>query len=319
MAVQVPNNLMRLYFRLKMYRSSGMDFQIFFSNIMGYLDQNFVPIKPYGNWGDGGNDGYNPASKHYYQIYAPLATTTPRPLDELNKAVTDYEKLETKWGEINGYSFVINDKFTNIPALLQNDFESFKQQKNIQQGQIIHAQKLQSLFMSLTDDQKLDVLELHCLDEGDNTEFEPTIISELITHLIENNENCFNFLDGEAPDFDEKVIFNKLNPILAAKLTSKYAEVFKIDEFLAIQDDGMAQDLALCINSIYKDINRSIPTEDVDRNALIYLGLIESLVPEHAKNNKLTKRGYTSVAEIIIAKYFSTCDVYEDPNSTIAS
>ena len=42
----------------------------------------------------------------------------------------------------------------------------------------------------------------------------------------------------------------------------------------------------------------------------------EALVPDFAKTNKLTRLGYDSVAEVIIAKYFETCDVYEDPNES---
>ena len=168
-----------------------MEFQVFFSTIMSHLDSDFVPIKPHGSWGDGGNDGCNPNLKHYYQIYAPLASTTTSPITEFNKAVTDYGKLVKKWGAVKGYSFVINDKFTQIPAPLQLNFQNFKENQKISEGQIICSLQLQKLFMRLDEDTKLDVLGMYCIDENSNTDFEPTIVGELINYLIDNTNNSF--------------------------------------------------------------------------------------------------------------------------------
>ncbi|MBJ8451540.1 hypothetical protein I6M90_06350 [Acinetobacter bereziniae] len=305
--------ILRLYFKLKVFQTSGMEFQVFFSTIMSHLDPDFVPIKPHGNWGDGGNDGCNPNSKHYYQIYSPLASTTPSPISEFNKAVTDYGKLIEKWGEVKGYSFVINDKFTQIPAPLQLNFQEFKEKEKISEGQIICSIQLQKLFMQLGEDTKLDVLGMYCIDETSDSDFEPTIVGELINYLIENTDSSFNFLMGSAPNFDEKITFNNLNPFLAARLLGNYAEVYKIDEFLAVQGDDLSQSLSLNINKIYKRVRESIPIDDEDQSSLIYFALVEALIPKYAIKDKRTKRSYTSIAEVIIAKYFSTCDVYEDP------
>lgn len=311
--------ILRLFFKLKVYQTSGMDFQVFFSTIMSNLDPDFVGIKPHGNWGDGGNDGCNPKTKHYYQIYAPLASTTANPIAEFNKAVTDYAKLIQKWGDIKGYSFVINDKFTQIPAPLQNNFQNFIEEKKIPEGRIISSLQLQKLFMKLEEDMKLDVLGVYCIDEGLSSNFEPTLIGELINYLIENTDNPFNFLTAKAPNFDEKITFNNLSGFLAARLISNYAEVYKINEFLDVQGDDLSQSLSLSINKIYKEISSSIPLGDEDRSSLIYLALREALIPKFANKDKLSKRSYTSIAEIIIAKFFSTCDVYEDPNSLNAT
>ncbi|MCG5225697.1 ABC-three component system protein [Acinetobacter pittii] len=307
--------ILRLYFKLKVYQTSGMEFQVFFSTIMNHLDSDFVPIKPHGKWGDGGNDGCNAKLKHYYQIYAPLASTTTSPINEFKKAETDYGKLIKKWGKVNGYFFVLNDKFTNVPAPLQLDFQNFIENNKIPEGRIICSLQLQKLFMKLDDDTKFDVLGMYYIDENSTSDFEPSIVGELINYLLDNNDNIFNFLKGDAPNFDEKIVFNNLSPFLAARLISNYAEVYKIDDFLEIQGEELAQSLSITINKIYKEINSTIPKEETDRSSLIYFALIEALIPKFANKDKVSKRSYTSLAEVIIAKYFSTCDVYEDPNS----
>lgn len=305
--------LLRLYFKLKVYQTSGMEFQVFFSNIMSHLDSDFVGIKPHGNWGDGGNDGCNPKTKHYYQIYAPLASTIANPQAEFKKAVTDYGKLINKWGVVNGYSFVINDKFTQIPAPLQNDFQKFIEDKKIPEGRIICSLQLQKMFMKLDEDTKSDVLGMFCIDDSTTSDFEPTLIGELINYLIENDEDSFNFLNGDAPNFDEKIQFNNLSTFLAARLISNYAEVYKVNDFLKLQGDDLSQNLSQCINKIYKRISSSIPQNEEERSSLIYFALIDEIIPKKASKDKHLKRSYTSLAEVIIAKYFSTCDVYEDP------
>ena len=222
-------------------------------------------------------------------------------------------KLIQKWGEVKGYSFVINDKFTQIPAPLQSNFQNFIEEQVIPDGRIICSFQLQKLFMKLEEDMKLDVLGMYCIDETSDSDFEPTIVGELINYLIENTDSSFNFLMGSAPNFDEKITFNNLNPFLAARLLGNYAEVYKIDEFLAVQGDDLSQSLSLNINKTYKRVRESIPIDDEDQSSLIYFALVEALIPKYAIKDKRTKRSYTSIAEVIIAKYFSTCDVYEDP------
>lgn len=296
-----------------------MDFQNFFAKIMGYIDPGFVPIKPYGNWGDGGNDGCNSDTKHYYQIYAPVATTKVNAQEALRKAVTDYQKLLDSWGVVVGYSFVINDKFTTVEAPLQRSFVEFKEAKKILEGKIIHTQELQKLFMQLHDDGKMDVLDIYHLPPSD-TDFNPTTLGELIKYLLNKPDMSMTLLTGQAPDFEEKIKFNGLNEALANRLKVNSLEVYKIDDFLDTQgDDGIDQELSQTVNDIYIRAASKIPDEEEQRNELIYLSLMNELIPNIAKDKIHSLRGYNKVAEIIIAKYFETCDVYEDPNSAYPS
>lgn len=304
----------RIRFKLMVYENSGMEFQKFFSQIMHYADPGFKTIKPCGNWGDGGNDGYNPSSKHYYQIYAPLATTTINSRTAQSKLKEDYDKLVDKWGYIQGYSFVINDRFEGIDAPLANQFDAFISEKQIVQGEIIDSMRLQTLFISLDEDAIMDILGI-CYPYPTNSDFEPSQVSELIHHLLNETTFGVSLLNSEAPNFDKKIEFNKLEGFIANRLRSNSYEVYKIDEFLSLQhDEGMAQELAMIVNRFYKELKDNIPEDEEYRNELIYFGLIDKLVPSVASKKTHVYRGYSNVAEIIIAKYFETCDTYEDPN-----
>ena len=60
----------RLIFNGRLSKISGMAFQNFFSEIMKYANPNFVPVKPQGNQGDWKNDGHDPMTGCYYQVYS---------------------------------------------------------------------------------------------------------------------------------------------------------------------------------------------------------------------------------------------------------
>ncbi len=66
----------RQFFQLQVHKASGDAFQHLFDQVMGYTHAGFQSITPWGNWGDGGNDGWTPEEGHYFQIYGPKPTTS---------------------------------------------------------------------------------------------------------------------------------------------------------------------------------------------------------------------------------------------------
>lgn len=103
-----------LQFRLKIHRIYGMEFQNFFTEIMGIAFPDFISIRPYGNKGDGGNDGYIPKLGKYFQVYSPIDPATKN-LEAANKMSGDFQKLkQSEWAsisEIKEYFFVFNDNY----------------------------------------------------------------------------------------------------------------------------------------------------------------------------------------------------------------
>jgi hypothetical protein len=47
--------------------------------------------------------------------------------------------------------------------------------------------------------------------------------------------------------------------------------------------------------------------------------LLQQIIPATAENHPHTMAAYREAAEIVIAKYFETCDVYEHPDSFTAA
>jgi hypothetical protein len=67
----LDKHYLSLQFKNQIHLKNGTEFQSFFENIMEKAFSDFQKIKPYGNKGDGGNDGYRKDLGIYYQVYAP--------------------------------------------------------------------------------------------------------------------------------------------------------------------------------------------------------------------------------------------------------
>ena len=108
----IDKNYLSLQFRNKVYKKNATEFQGFFEDIMEIAYPDFQKIRPYGNKGDGGNDGYRPTEGVYYQVYAPI-NPNEKEADAVKKIKKDFKNLRENWGKISKiktYFFVFNDK-----------------------------------------------------------------------------------------------------------------------------------------------------------------------------------------------------------------
>ena len=106
----------RTLFKVRLYEASGTLFQQLINQLFQYSVKGFQAIQPWGNWGDGGNDGWVEWKGRYYQVYGPLPTSSVSPVKIVKKAVGDFGKLIEKWEDVQDYYFVYNDRYTGVPG-----------------------------------------------------------------------------------------------------------------------------------------------------------------------------------------------------------
>ena len=155
----LDKNYLTLQFRNKIYSKNGAEFQSFFENIMEKAFSDFRKIKPYGNVGDSGNDGYRKDSGIYYQIYAPNAPSIKQ-AEAARKLTRDFEKLKNSWEEISKikeYYFVFNDKYSGSTQKLEEVISVLKDNNlNIKLDTLL-AKDLEKIFFTFD---KSDILSL---------------------------------------------------------------------------------------------------------------------------------------------------------------
>ena len=113
-----------LQFRCKVLQSSGNSYEELFTCVMQQANPNFIQVKPQGRWGDKKNDGFDPTTGTFYQIYAPedLSSTEDNAINKLNE---DFTGLKAFWPQV-GYNvqhffYALNDRFKGVPpAVLKN-------------------------------------------------------------------------------------------------------------------------------------------------------------------------------------------------------
>ncbi len=149
----LDKHYLSLQFKLEIHKKNGLEFQSFFEEIMEKAFSDFQIIRPYGNEGDGGNDGYRKESGIYYQVYAPNA-----PKVNENKAVkklnNDFEKLKRKWSEISKireFYFVYNDKYSGSTISLESTISDLEKNNPEIKFKLFQAKHLEKVFFALND------------------------------------------------------------------------------------------------------------------------------------------------------------------------
>ena len=151
-----------MWSRLFVYEADAQQYENLFIKIMGAYKKGFQPVKPHGNIGDRGNDGWVKDEGIYYQVYAP-EDITKNSLDSLNKAKDDFTKLKAYWDKISQvkeYYFVVNDKYKGVGPHISNLLAEIKITHGLEKTGLILAQNLGSYFHSLAPEQKTCIIPL---------------------------------------------------------------------------------------------------------------------------------------------------------------
>ena len=131
MATKEEHALARRLFMCRVIVTHAKAFQDLFWDVMkAKHGQNFAPVAPQGQKGDGGNDGYHTIEKHYYQLFAPLDPRA-KVTTAVGKLVTDFPKVKLQWGGKKGsgllkFSFAFNDKYEGAPKEIEQELDALR-------------------------------------------------------------------------------------------------------------------------------------------------------------------------------------------------
>ena len=151
----IDKNYLHLQFWNKVYQKNATEFQSFFEDIMLKAFPSFQKIRPYGNKGDGGNDGYRPDEGVYYQVYAPQKPDE-KEAQAAKKLKEDFNKLKKNWDKISTikiYNFVYNDKGAGISIKIETALSELKQENPTIIFEKFITKDLENIFFSLKIDQ----------------------------------------------------------------------------------------------------------------------------------------------------------------------
>lgn len=148
---ELDKKYLSMQFRLRVHEKNATEFQSFFEDIMEAAFKDFRKIRPYGNQGDRGNDGYRPAEGIYYQVYAPLKPNE-KEAEAARKVKNDFEKLKKNWDDIakiKTFLFVFNDKWRGLNIEVEKALAELKGSNPEIDFQLFLPKQLMDIFFTL--------------------------------------------------------------------------------------------------------------------------------------------------------------------------
>lgn len=305
----------RLMFKEKIHKAIGFEFEHLFAEVMEYSRPTFRKIRPYGNQGDGGNDGYESEYGRYFQVFSPKEPSDSQS-NAIKKVAEDFkDKLIPHWQnicEVKEYFFVFNDKYHGSFLELEKQLSEIKQNNRLKAASVFCAKDLEQEFMRLDDEYIIMIV-----GNVPNTEsiqaLDYSVLGEVIKHIIDSRPEYVKIGRPIAPDFEEKIVFNGLLQ-MGHFLRSKEIEAWQIDDYFSKNSNFAKQTLRDCLANYYNeslDQINSVETENL--NDLRFIFILNKIAPNTGKNSHDRLR--KDAALVIMAKYFESCDIFEEPQN----
>ncbi|NLP13174.1 MAG: hypothetical protein GX383_01530 [Clostridium sp.] len=292
--------LARQLFQNKIFKSDGQAFEDMFVCIMSYAEKEFQAIKPWGNIGDRKNDGYIRDKGIYFQVYAPEDIRKSYS-DAIAKLNGDFSKLKEYWDPINEFYFVVNDKYRGVNADCEKTIRTLKDKYQLDEAKFLTAKDIERILFTLEDDQIFSIVGF-IPDPSKVKQIDFSVLDEVVDYIMKmplkgtDNDNVV------LPDWEEKIIFNNLSKSVAYLLNSGYMQVPNLEKYLSNNSDFLADTLRNRINEVYSE-EKELCTGDE-----LFWAIVYRLSPK-------PEQSYQIAVIVIMAKYFETCDIFEDPLS----
>ena len=180
----------REQFKLRVLQADGARYEELFAQIMRYAYPRFRSVRPHGNIGDRGNDGWIPHLGHYYQVYAPEELEVNSTSAQA-KVKADFAILKSYWDTISpirSFHFVLNDKFKGVSPHISKTMEEIRVSHNLGVAGVFDSADLESILFRLSQDEINAVLGIN------NIQSDP---------LYDDRKKVRDFIERFSGAFDE--------------------------------------------------------------------------------------------------------------------
>lgn len=303
--------LARILFQREIYRRDGQAFEDFFSRIMEYHNSNFNQIKPQGPIGDRKNDGYDRTTGTYHQVYAP-EDVKETVSTAVTKARKDFTGMKAFWEAlcpIRSYRFVYNDKYQGVYPTIEAELAAIKRDHNLEECGTLAAKDLEDIALNLTDDKIIAVIGF-VPDPTHIQQVRFSVLDEVIRHVMSQQSPVTPGQIFSAPNFEEKIKFNGLSKVTGALLATGSFQRGAVDEYFSLNSAWARQSLRDTFSQGYASALAAIPDGQLEppaRGDLIFFEILQQALPPEAT------KAHQDAALVLMAYYFESCDIFEDP------
>lgn len=260
--------------------SEGDAFEKLFSDIMRIKNPNFRQVKPNGREGDRKNDGFDPDSGVYYQVYAPQDVIVSEK-NTIKKLEEDFIKLLEYWPkngfEVKEFYYVVNDKYKGLPPAVHSKIEELKNNNPSIKIDKFDAQDLENIFIDFSDDDMIKIIDIMPHVNNSKTKYE-----------------IYHYVDGKFPIFD--LMQQKYNSFSEIEKEQKEQEAILIKLADYLLSKLYTQQI------VAKKVNPGLDIKDLN-----FTMLVEKAIFDLAGKPLLEQKSITELFMLIVASHFYNC------------
>ena len=172
------------------------------------------------------------------------------------------------------------------------------------------AKDLENKLFALHDDEIIAIVGF--IPDAEKIEMlDYSVLTQVVAHVLKQRINLEQSKKYEAPNFDEKIKFNGLGLQTSALLTFANYQRGYVEKYFELNSDFAKQDLRDIINDRYKTAlakDFSSDTSGINKSDLVFFDILQSIAPN---DNHAT----VNAALVVMAYFFESCDIFEDPNT----
>jgi hypothetical protein len=296
----------RQMFKNKVFQKDGQAYEDFFVMVMQHHNPNFRPVKAHGQFGDRKNDGFDKTTGTYYQVYAP-EDLEKRKKKAAEKFKEDFDDLYKYWNDkvtpVREFFYVLNNKYRAVPQIIYPVLEEIKRKYSSVQVDILLNQDLEEIFLNLPDDKIYDIIG-YIPDPQNMQVVDFTVMNQVIEYLLSIESSYIKEDIPDKPDFEKKIVFNKLRAYPANLLRTGGYQASNLDEYFKYESQ-LKEILKKIFNNIYKRGLEVVP-HGGDKNDTVFFYILENASP-----NK--KKPVQDAVLVLMSYYFEYCDIFEEP------
>jgi hypothetical protein len=296
----------RQMFKNKVFQKDGQAYEDFFVMVMQHHNPNFRPVKAHGQFGDRKNDGFDKTTGTYYQVYAP-EDLEKRKKKAAEKFKEDFDDLYKYWNDkvtpVREFFYVLNNKYRAVPQIIYPVLEEIKRKYSSVQVDILLNQDLEEIFLNLPDDKIYDIIG-YIPDPQNMQVVDFTVMNQVIEYLLSIESSYIKEDIPDKPDFEKKIVFNKLSAYPANLLRTGGYQASNLDEYFKYESQ-LKEILKKIFNNIYKRGLEVVP-HGGDKNDTVFFYILENASP-----NK--KKPVQDAVLVLMSYYFEYCDIFEEP------
>lgn len=293
----------KISLRLKLRQSSGDAFQDFFSNVMAKLHgDDFVRVRPFGQKGDKGCDGYLQSSGQLFQCYGALNGDKGKVDYLISKMDEDFLKAKSKLSGIMKEWHMVHNLVDGLPV---EAIEKLEELKNSNSGigfGFVGLEGFEARIDKLDDGKKAELLGPAATNK-DAQDVQVAELRDLISAVVSVTTTSDPKLDGISPVPVDKLEANKLPPYWQSMISGGWQNAHIVASYLDQHHDAL---IGETIAQLFSARYQYLKSQDLEPASIMdglyeYVTGIGSVAPARQV-----------AAQALLAHLFESCDIFEN-------